>query len=40
MEESKLVERIVKAIVDYPEDVKVNVSEGSRSTIIELKSLI
>lgn len=32
-----LVELIAKALVDYPEEVKVNEIEGSQSVIIELK---
>jgi len=37
MEEKKLVEYIVKSLVDYPDEVNINVVEGERSTILELK---
>lgn len=33
----ELVECIAKALVDFPDDVKVNEVEGSQSLIIELK---
>lgn len=32
-----LVENIVKMIVDHPDDVKIKVVDGEKSTIIELK---
>jgi predicted RNA-binding protein YlqC (UPF0109 family) len=32
----ELIEYIVKALVDYPEQVSVNVLEGSQSTVLEL----
>lgn len=35
--EKDLVEYIVKSLVDTPEDVTVNVIEGEKSTILELK---
>ncbi|MBN1799301.1 MAG: KH domain-containing protein [Spirochaetales bacterium] len=35
--EKDLVEYIAKALVDSPEGVKVNVIEGEKSTILELK---
>lgn len=35
--EKDLVEYVVKALVDYPEDVQVNVVEGEKSTILELR---
>jgi predicted RNA-binding protein YlqC (UPF0109 family) len=35
--EKDLVEYIVKSLVDVPEDVTVNVIEGEKSTILELK---
>lgn len=31
------VESIVKSIVDHPEDVKITIVEGEKSTILELK---
>ena len=31
-----LIEHIAKALVDYPEQVSVNVLEGSQSTVLEL----
>ena len=31
------VENIVKTIVDHPEDVKIKIVEGEKSTILELK---
>jgi predicted RNA-binding protein YlqC (UPF0109 family) len=37
MEEKNLVEFIVKALVDNPSDVNLNVIEGEKSTILELK---
>jgi predicted RNA-binding protein YlqC (UPF0109 family) len=37
MEEKELVEYIVKALVDSPDDVNINIVEGERSTILELK---
>lgn len=39
MNEKSLVEYIVKALVDSPEDVNLNVIEGEKSTILELKVL-
>ena len=35
--EKELVEFVVKSLVDVPEEVSVNVIEGEKSTIIELK---
>ncbi len=35
--EKDLVEYIVKSIVDVPDDVSINVVEGEKSTILELK---
>jgi len=35
--EKDLVEYIVKSLVDFPNDVAVNVVEGEQSTILELK---
>ncbi|NCD05709.1 MAG: KH domain-containing protein [Spirochaetia bacterium] len=35
--EKNLVEYIVKSLVDFPDDVAVNVVEGEKSTILELK---
>ncbi len=37
MEETELVEYIVKSLVDYPDEVSINIVEGERSTIIELR---
>jgi predicted RNA-binding protein YlqC (UPF0109 family) len=37
MKEKELVEQIVKALVDYPEDISLKVVEGEKSTILELK---
>jgi len=37
MEEKNLVEFIVKALVDNPEDVNIKVIEGEQSTILELR---
>jgi len=34
---SEFVENIVKTIVDHPEDVKIKIVEGEKSTILELK---
>lgn len=31
------VEEIVKSIVDHPEDVRITIVEGEKSTILELK---
>lgn len=36
MEEKELVEYLAKQLVDVPEDVKVDVVEGEKSTILEL----
>ena len=36
MDEKELVEFIAKALVDNPDNVKVNVVESEKSTIIEL----
>ncbi|HCL55729.1 MAG TPA: RNA-binding protein [Spirochaetia bacterium] len=33
----EFVEGIVRSIVDHPEDVKIKVVEGEKSTILELK---
>ncbi|MCH3906674.1 MAG: KH domain-containing protein [Sphaerochaeta sp.] len=35
--EKDLVEFIVKSLVDHPDQVNVNVVEGEKSTILELK---
>ena len=35
--EKELVELVVKSLVDVPEEVSVNVIEGEKSTILELK---
>ena len=35
--EKELVEYIVRSLVDHPESVEVNVVEGEKSTILELK---
>jgi len=35
--ERELVEYIAKALVDEPDDVEVNMIEGEKSTILELK---
>ena len=35
--EKELVEFVVKSLVDVPEEVSVNVIEGEKSTILELK---
>ena len=35
--EKDLVEFVVKSLVDVPEEVSVNVIEGEKSTILELK---
>ena len=35
--EKELVEFVVKRLVDAPEEVSVNVIEGEKSTILELK---
>jgi predicted RNA-binding protein YlqC (UPF0109 family) len=35
--EKDLVEYIAKSLVDYPEDVTVNMIEGEKSTILELR---
>ena len=35
--EKELVEFVVKSLVDFPEEVSVNVIEGEKSTILELK---
>jgi len=32
-----LVDRIARALVDYPEEVAVTVIEGSQATVLELK---
>ena len=37
MEEKNLVEFVVKALVDNPDDVNLIVIEGEKSTILELK---
>ena len=33
----ELIQRIAEALVDYPEQIKVTVVEGSQATILELK---
>ncbi|MBN2860866.1 MAG: KH domain-containing protein [Sphaerochaetaceae bacterium] len=35
--EKDLVEYVAKSLVDYPEEVNVNVIEGEQSTILELR---
>ena len=35
--EKELVEFVVKSLVDAPDEVRVNVIEGEKSTILELK---
>ena len=35
--EKELVEFVVKSLVDVPEEVSVNVIEGEKSTVLELK---
>ena len=35
--EKELVEFVVKSLVDAPDEVSVNVIEGAKSTILELK---
>ena len=35
--EKELLEFVVKSLVDVPEEVSVNVIEGEKSTILELK---
>ncbi|MCQ2398561.1 MAG: KH domain-containing protein [Sphaerochaetaceae bacterium] len=35
--EKELVEYIVKSLVDFPDEVELNVVEGEKSTILELK---
>ena len=35
--EKELVEFVVKSLVDVPEEVSVNVIEGEKSTMLELK---
>ncbi|NLZ76726.1 MAG: KH domain-containing protein [Spirochaetales bacterium] len=35
--EKELVEYIVKSLVDFPDQVDVNVVEGEKSTILELR---
>jgi predicted RNA-binding protein YlqC (UPF0109 family) len=37
MQERELVEFMVKALVDAPDDVNINVIEGEKSTILELR---
>lgn len=37
MQEKELVEFMVKALVDAPDDVNINVIEGEKSTILELR---
>ncbi len=37
MKEKDFIEYIAKSIVDYPDDVKLNVVEGEKTTLIELK---
>jgi predicted RNA-binding protein YlqC (UPF0109 family) len=39
MQEKELVLFMVKALVDSPDDVQINVIEGEKSTILELKVL-
>ncbi len=35
--EKELVEFMVKSLVDYPEEVSVNVVEGEKSVVLELR---
>lgn len=37
MKEKEFIEYIAKSIVDFPEDVKINVVEGEKTTLLELK---
>ena len=37
MKEKDFIEYIAKSIVDYPDDVKINVVEGEKTTLLELK---
>ncbi|MCR4421522.1 MAG: KH domain-containing protein [Spirochaetales bacterium] len=37
MKEKEFIEYIAKSIVDYPEDVRINVVEGEKTTLLELK---
>ncbi|MFN3411253.1 MAG: KH domain-containing protein [Exilispira sp.] len=37
MKEKEFVEYIAKSLVDYPDDVKINLVEGEKTTLIELK---
>lgn len=37
MEEKELIEYLARKLVDEPNDVSVNVVEGEKSTILELK---
>ena len=37
MDEKGLVETIVKRLVDNPSDISINVVEGDKSTILELR---
>lgn len=37
MKEKEFIEYITKSLVDYPDDVKINVVEGEKTTLIELK---
>lgn len=39
MDEKTLVEYLVKSLVDNPDDVRINVIEGEKSTILELRVL-
>ena len=39
MHEKELVEFLVKALVDNPDNVEINVVEGEKSTILELRVL-
>ena len=39
MHEKELVEFLVKALVDNPDNVGINVVEGEKSTILELRVL-
>ena len=39
MQEKELIECMVKALVDSPDDVNINVIEGEKSTILELRVL-
>lgn len=37
MREKDFIEYIARSIVDFPDDVKINVVEGEKTTLLELK---